>query len=101
VLSTFEGRKIVVTPGLVELGEREDAENHAFGEVMSGVADIVYLVGRKHTKPVYDGLLAGGFDKSCVHVFNSLKEAADVLWKTAKPGDVVIFENDLPDNYNE
>jgi UDP-N-acetylmuramoyl-tripeptide--D-alanyl-D-alanine ligase len=36
-----------------------------------------------------------------VQVFKSLNDASEVLWKLAKPGDVVIFENDLPDNYNE
>lgn len=101
VLSTFEGRKIVVTPGLVELGEREAEENREFGKVMANVADIVYLVGKKHTKPIYDGLLEGGFDKENIFVFSSLNEAADMLWKNARAGDVVIFENDLPDNYNE
>ncbi|MFA5675314.1 MAG: UDP-N-acetylmuramoyl-tripeptide--D-alanyl-D-alanine ligase [Christensenellales bacterium] len=101
VLSTFEGRKIVVTPGLVELGEREEEENRAFGKVMAGVADIVYLIGNKRARPIYNGLLEGGFEKSNIFVFSFLSEAADMLWKNARTGDVVIFENDLPDNYNE
>ncbi len=101
VLSAFEGRKIVVTPGMVELGDREVKENHAFGKVMSGVADIVFLIGPKHTKPIYDGLMEGGFKPDAVQVFASLSEASEELWKLARPGDVVIFENDLPDNYNE
>ena len=101
VLSAFEGRKIVVTPGLVELGEREAEENRAFGRVMAGVADIVLLVGPRHTKPIYEGLVESGFSEGAIHVFKSLSEATEALWKLAKPGDVVIFENDLPDNYNE
>lgn len=101
VLSAFEGRKIVVTPGLVELGEREAEENRAFGRVMAGVADIVLLVGPKHTKPIYDGLVESGFSEGAIQVFKSLSEASEALWKLARPGDVVIFENDLPDNYNE
>ena len=101
VLAAFEGRKIVVTPGMVELGEREAEENHAFGQVMAGVADVVLLVGPKHTKPIYDGLTEAGFSADAIYVFKSLNEASEMLWKLAKPGDVVIFENDLPDNYNE
>lgn len=101
VLSAFEGRKIVVTPGMVELGDREAEENHAFGKVMAGVADVVFLVGPKHTKPIYDGLIEGGFSEDAAQVFRSLNEASEALWKLARPGDVVIFENDLPDNYNE
>jgi UDP-N-acetylmuramoyl-tripeptide--D-alanyl-D-alanine ligase len=101
VLSAFDGRKIVVTPGLVELGDSEAEENRAFGQVMAGVADIVLLVGPKHTKPIYDGLVEAGFNTNAIHVFKSLNEASEMLWKLAMPGDVVIFENDLPDNYNE
>ena len=101
VLSTFEGRKIVVTPGLVELGDQEATENKAFGKVMAGVADVAYLIGEKHTRPIYDGLIESSFDKTNIHVFHSLDEATSSLWQMAKPGDVVIFVNDLPDNYNE
>ena len=101
VLSGFEGRKIVVTPGMVELGKQEDKENRAFGEIMAGVADMVYLIGPKHTKPIYDGLLSGGMDAEKILVFRSLDEAAKALWAQVKTGDVILFENDLPDNYNE
>ena len=31
----------------------------------------------------------------------SLEEATGILAKVSVPGDVVLFENDLPDNYNE
>ena len=61
VISAFEGRKIVITPGMVELGDREEEENRAFGRVMAGAADIAFLVGPKHTKPIYDGLVESGF----------------------------------------
>ncbi len=101
VIKMFEGRRIVVTPGLVELGAQEKAENFAFGKVMAEAADIVYLIGQKHTQPIYDGLIKGGFDKASIYVFSSLDEASESLWQQARPGDVVLFENDLPDNYNE
>ena len=54
VLAGFEGRKVVVTPGMVELGDLEESENRAFGRVMSGVADTVMLIGPKHTRPIYE-----------------------------------------------
>ncbi len=101
VLSRFEGRKVVVTPGMVELGDQEDTENRAFGRVMAEVADTVLLIGPKHTRPIYEGLIECGFKKENIQVYRSLDEAAKVLWTQVAPGDVVIFENDLPDNYNE
>jgi UDP-N-acetylmuramoyl-tripeptide--D-alanyl-D-alanine ligase len=101
VLSGFTGRKIVITPGMVELGERESEENYNFGRIMSEVADIVFLIGEKHTKPIYGGLSDGGFDMRSVYVYNTLEEATARLGEVLMKGDVVIFENDLPDNYNE
>lgn len=101
VLSGFEGKKVVVTPGMVELGDQEDAENRAFGRVMADAADTVMLIGPRHTRPIYEGLIEGGFKEENIQVYRSLDEAAKVLWTQVKPGDVVIFENDLPDNYNE
>ncbi len=101
VLKGFEGQKVVVTPGLVELGDKEDEENRAFGRVMAQSADTVLLIGPKHTRPIYEGLIECGFKEDNIKVFKSLDEAAKVLWTIVKPGDVVIFENDLPDNYNE
>lgn len=101
VLAGFEGKKVVVTPGMVELGDQEDVENRAFGRVMAGVADTVMLIGPKHTRPIYEGLIEGGFNEEHIQVYKSLDEAAKVLWRLVSPGDVVIFENDLPDNYNE
>jgi len=101
VISGFPGRKIVVTPGMVELGEKEDTENYKFGKGMSAVCDFVFLVGPKHTKPIYNGLADGGFPIQNIFVARSLQEASAQMSGILRPGDVVLFENDLPDNYNE
>lgn len=64
VIRSFTGRKIVVTPGFVEMGEREAECNRTLGEHLAEVADIVVLVGRRHTAPIAEGLqgkrLCGG-----------------------------------------
>ena len=101
VISQFPGRKVVVTPGMVELGEKEDIENYKFGKLMSGVCDYVFLVGPKHTKPIYNGLADGGFPVQNIFVAKSLDEASAMMGGILQVGDVVLFENDLPDNYNE
>ena len=36
-----------------------------------------------------------------IYRVSSLDEATKVLAKISMAGDVVLFENDLPDNYNE
>ena len=101
VLRQFGGRKIVVTPGMVELGSEEEAENRKFGENMAKAADIVYLIGRKHTRPIYEGLVNAGFDEGAIVVMDSLDGATRAMGPILRAGDVLLYENDLPDNYNE
>ena len=102
VLGQFEGgKKIIVTPGMVELGDMEDEENYKLGEEIARVADYAILVGEKRTAPIQKGLLAGGFSKDRMIVRNSLEEATASLAKITARGDVVLFENDLPDSYDE
>lgn len=101
VLSKFKGRKIIITPGMVELGVQEEKENRQFGRNMARVVDIAILVGMKRSKPIVEGLRAGGFDDMNVHVVASLDDATKKLAELTKKGDIILFENDLPDNYNE
>lgn len=102
VLSQFkEGRKIIVTPGMVELGAMEEVANREFGENIGKVCDYVILVGENRTKPIYEGLLEVNYNEENIFVVKSLKEATGQIQKIAKPKDVVLFENDLPDNYSE
>ena len=101
VLAAFPGRRIIVTPGMVELGKDEDAFNHAFGKKMASCTDLVYLVGKKHTKPILDGLIEGGFAADHVKVCADLNEATALLHQTMQTGDVILYENDLPDHYDE
>ncbi len=101
VLKQFECRRIIITPGMVELGGKEAAFNHDFGRMMADCADIAILVGKKHTAPIADGLKEAGFDTGKMHIVSSLEEASAILRQIGRPGDVALFENDLPDNYSE
>lgn len=102
VLDSFkDNRKIIVTPGMVELGEIEEEENQKFGENIAKVCDIAILVGKKRTTPIYNGLKRKEFNESNLYVVNSLDEASELMKTLTKVGDVVLFENDLPDTYNE
>jgi UDP-N-acetylmuramoyl-tripeptide--D-alanyl-D-alanine ligase len=101
VLGQFPGRRFVVTPGMIELGEREEAENEAFGAAMQGRVDEVYLVGPERTRAIARGLRGSGFPEERVHVVHTLFEARDAVRRSATDGDVVLYENDLPDQYTE
>ncbi len=95
------GRRVIVTPGMVELGERQWEENHTFGEhIARNAIDLAVLVGDEQTRPIQAGLQAQGFPDETVRVVSSLFEAQAVLKTYLQPGDVVLYENDLPDQYD-
>ncbi len=99
-LSCFEDYKILVTPGMVELGEKEEELNAAFGAQAAAVCDFVVLVGEKRAVPIKKGLLSAGYPEEKIFVAKTIGEAMDKVYsmKTDKKK-VVLLENDLPDNY--
>jgi len=99
-LSLFKKRrKIFVTPGLVEIGIKSGEVHRRIGERLNDVVDLVILVRNTVTPYIETGLIKAGFDKINILWFNSMMEAQNNLAKIIKSGDVVLFQNDWPDNY--
>ena len=94
-----KNRKIIVTPGLVELGKVENAENEELGKRIADVCDIAILVGKNQTQNIKKGLLEKGFKEENIIVQASLFEVTNLFKTLLQSGDVVLLENDLPDNY--
>jgi UDP-N-acetylmuramoyl-tripeptide--D-alanyl-D-alanine ligase len=94
-------RRILVTPGMVELGSEEAALNEQFGRQAAAVCDHVILVGPARTRPIDDGLRAEGFDPAAITVVRDIGGATEALRGLTRAGDVILFENDLPDMYAE
>jgi UDP-N-acetylmuramoyl-tripeptide--D-alanyl-D-alanine ligase len=94
-------RRILVTPGMVELGDEEEALNERFGRQAAEVCDHVILVGPERTKPIGRGLRAAGFDDDAITVVRDIGGATQALAGLTRAGDVILFENDLPDMYAE
>ena len=101
VLHQFPETRIVITPGMVELGKMEYEMNRQFGRYMASGCDIAILVGKKRSEAIAEGLKENHFPDQNIHVTDSLDEAAAYMRTIVKPGDTVLFENDLPDNYTE
>ncbi|MBQ3572687.1 MAG: UDP-N-acetylmuramoyl-tripeptide--D-alanyl-D-alanine ligase, partial [Clostridia bacterium] len=99
VLSFFEGRKIVITPGMVELGSTEDMENFLLGKKLANACDVAVLVGRSSAYIIRNGLLECGFDPENIIQASTLDGAMKKLQQVLKAGDVILFENDLPDKF--
>ena len=101
LLSNFPGRKIVVTPGFVELGQMERDYHLELGRHMAKAADLVLLIGPRRTQPIRQGLLEEGFPEEKILTFKRLREAQQHIQGIVRPGDVILYENDLPDQYTE
>ena len=101
VLKQFPGKRVVVTPGMVELGDREAEMNREFGAAMADCCDIAVLVGKKRSEAISAGLREKGFPEEKIRVVGSLEEATELIRTVTGAGDTVLFENDLPDNYTE
>ncbi|HXH11459.1 MAG TPA: UDP-N-acetylmuramoyl-tripeptide--D-alanyl-D-alanine ligase [Alphaproteobacteria bacterium] len=100
VLGSFRtGQRILVTPGMVELGPLEAQLNEEFGAKAAEVCDYVVLVGVERTKPVLAGLQRKNFPPEHIRVARDLKAATAILPTIVGVGDTVLFENDLPDQY--
>jgi UDP-N-acetylmuramoyl-tripeptide--D-alanyl-D-alanine ligase len=102
VLDMMDGDRVVVTPGMVELGAEEENLNKKFGEQIADVANKVILIGEKRTKPIYEGLMKAGFKKENIYISNDVREAYTILNNLKGKKDMyALFENDLPDTYTE
>ncbi|SDI30821.1 UDP-N-acetylmuramoyl-tripeptide--D-alanyl-D-alanine ligase [Alteribacillus persepolensis] len=101
VLGQMPEQKILVTPGMIELGEKEYELNKALAEHAADVCDFVILVGKKQTKPLQDGLAAKGYPEDQFYVAAHLQDALDKMNEVAVKKSVVLLENDLPDTFNE
>mgnify|MGYP003295252270 CR=1 FL=1 len=103
VLNLMNGTKVCVTPGMVELGQKEYEENFKFGENIAKVCDYVILVGEKKTKPIYEGLVKANFNLDNLFIINKVSESYPLLnaLKEEKKELYALYENDLPDIYSE
>ena len=101
VLNMMDGKKIIVTPGMIELGDKQYEYNMEFGRQIAKVCDEIILVGKEQTVPILDGIKKEKFDEKKVHILNDVKEAFPLMRKLSSKNTFVLLENDLPDIFNE
>ena len=99
-LAMMDGMRILITPGMVELGEDEAEYNRKFGTYAADCCDRIFLVGKKHTEPIKDGILSKGFPEKNIEVFDNVQDAiARAYAVKTEQHKYILLENDLPDNY--
>ncbi len=103
VLKSMYGTRVVVTPGMIELGKLEEEKNYEFGKKIAECTDYAILIGEKKTKVIYKALIDSKFDKDNIFVLNNVADAYGVINALKEDGvDIyALFENDLPDIYME
>lgn len=97
-LKLFGGRRYVVTPGLVEMGELEEEACGELGAALVGVEQVI-LVGETLVRAVQRGYTAAGGEESRLRIVPTLRDAQAILKAELSSGDTVLFLNDLPDIY--
>ncbi|MFA5041543.1 MAG: UDP-N-acetylmuramoyl-tripeptide--D-alanyl-D-alanine ligase [Bdellovibrionales bacterium] len=96
IASEKKARRILVTPGVVELGEKNDEIHRALGEKAAQNADVVLVVRADKIPTFIEGFKSAAANKEAFAVA-SFKEAREWLGKNVKAPDVILLENDLPD----
>lgn len=101
LLESFDkNRKIVITPGFIELGKKAYEENKKFGAEVGSLADEVIIVGENAKKDLVDGLKENHHPVETIHFIKSTNEALGLAQELSKGIEtVVLLENDLPDQY--
>ena len=100
VLKEIKGNsKIIITPGMIELGDRQEHYNTLLGEQIADACDYAVLVGTRTTGPIMQGLKNKNYPAEKIYVAQNFKDAMAHLGPRVKAGDVLLYENDLPDTY--
>lgn len=100
VLSHFkDGKRIIVTPGMIELGSEQYNLNKEFGRHIGRNLDVAIVVGEYNHDSITEGILETDFKKENLHEVASFNEAQKVLGRILAKGDAVLYENDLPDTF--
>lgn len=100
VLGEFKNRqRILITPGIVELGEKQYELNKELGKYAAKGCDFAILVGEKQAIPLKDGLKEAKYSEEKIYIAKNLDDALNKMNELINKNSVVLLENDLPDNY--
>lgn len=94
--SQKSSNKILVTPGMIELGASQDPENTRLARLAGTICQHVVVVGKTNKEALLAGLKKS---PAKVHPLASIAEAEKLLPSITSPDAAILFENDLPDHY--
>lgn len=94
------GRRILMTPGVAELGLKHDEAHRELGEHAAGLTDIVLAVKPERIPTFVSGYESAQTKGKLLPMAN-LAAAQEWLRQNGQAGDIVLVENDLPDIYEK
>jgi len=95
------GKRIVVTPGMIELGEKQEELNREFGRHIARNVDLAVVVGHYNRRAIIDGINSEeALPEDAVVTVDTFNEAMQYLNPRLRKGDTILIENDLPDTFN-
>ncbi len=99
-LKCFPGTRILITPGMVELGAKEDELHYKFGTYAAACCDYIFLVNPYRTGEIKRGAIESGFPIDRLKEFDKFTEAYNAAVSLdSEEHKYILIENDLPDNY--
>lgn len=98
-LRQSSGRRILVTPGIVELGEVHEAEHARLGTLALRYVDVVLAIAPERIRSFVEAFRSGAHGKQELIPCPTFADAQFWIDQKAKAGDVILLENDLPDIY--
>lgn len=100
VLAHFTGgKRIIITPGMIELGDRQEELNETLGKYIGASLDIAVVVGAYNREAILKGIISTDFNEDNLYIVDSFNEAQKILATFIASGDTVLYENDLPDTF--
>lgn len=92
-------RRILITPGMVELGSSHDNQHAQIGEYAAANTDIVLAVNPTRIQSFVDSFEKNKREDQSLLKFDTFKDAENWVNNNMRTGDIILIENDLPDLY--
>jgi UDP-N-acetylmuramoyl-tripeptide--D-alanyl-D-alanine ligase len=101
VLNMMPGKKIVISSGMIELGDLSDEIHYNYGKYISDKVDEVILIGKEQTSKIKAGLIDSKFKNDNIHVLNNVLDAFNLVNELKGKETYILLQSDLPDIFNE
>ena len=95
----FVGRKILIAWGIVELGNKTQEVHLELWRKIWKVSDLILLIEWPIWNALQKWLLNSGYPQKQIKIYESPLKLHKDLKNITQNGDMIIFQNDLPDNY--